>query len=495
MTTAAPAMAGLCDPASYVLLDALPPLPHAFLANAGKQTQANDHDLDLSDVEAGFRPEPDWARIKSALTAIPVEARDDREIWRNVGFALKDHCLGSDEEAAALWNEWSSASPKFDAGDQARTWRGLGKRIGPRIGIGTLFDLARRHGWTGKPRAAPSRLTFLSPEECAAAPSRLYLIKGILAAGDIAVIFGAPGAGKSLLAPHIGYQLSIGRPAFGMRTRKGLVFYVAAEDPHGMRARISALKLAYGHVEGFMLVEGVSDLLTKDSPDLAALLAAVEEKQPALIIIDTLAMAFPGLEENSAEGMGRVVAVARSLATSGAAVILIHHDTKAEGVTPRGHSLLNGAVDMGLHLKARDDQGIVRGKLTKNRNGAIDRDIAFRISVRELGHDEDGDPITAALVLELEPGATPRRERLTAAESAALKVLSSLPGIDGRVIEETWRDACIDGHAVSASETRDNRRRATTRAIEGLVRKSAIAISGGLVFRAGSGAALSVDLE
>src|SRR3546814_13658964 len=110
-------------------------------------------------------------------------------------------------------------------------------------------------------------------------------------------------------------------------------------------------------------------------------------------------MAFPGLEESSAEAMGRFVAVARKLTEHGAAVILIHHDTKAEGQTPRGHSVLNGALDMALHLTKSED-GIVRGKMTKNRNGTFDRDIAFRIETRSFGTDEAGDPITPPLAEE-----------------------------------------------------------------------------------------------
>jgi hypothetical protein len=88
--------------------------------------------------------------------------------------------------------------------------------------------------------------------------------------------------------------------------------------------------------------------------------------------------------------------------------------------TPRGHSLLNGALDMALHL-TKDQSGIVRGKLTKNRNGSCDRDIAFRIATRSFGVDEDGDPITAALAEELDQEIAPRGPRLSASEQAALE--------------------------------------------------------------------------
>lgn len=330
---------------------------------------------------------------------------------------------------------------------------------------------------TASPEPAP-RLRFLSPGECSDAPLRGYVIKGLLAPGDVGCIYGAPGAGKSLIAPHLGYAVAQGRTAFGMRTKPGRVFYVAAEDPHGMRGRVSALKLRHGDGDGFTLVEGVSDLLEKSSPDMAALMAAVKEKLPSLIFIDTLAMAFPGLEENSADAMGRVVATARRLASRGAAVVLIHHDTKAGTPTPRGHSLLNGALDVALQLFARDEQGVVRGKLSKNRNGACDRDVAFRIATEAMGEDEDGDIITVALVDELDAAAAKPKQKLTPAERAALLILADMVAASGGcpVAEDDWRTACIDARTVSASDDRESRRKATKRAFEGLTRKSAVVL-------------------
>lgn len=424
----------------------------------------DDLDDDLLDLI-----EPDFSRINGALAFVPA---DDREDWLTVGMAIHAESRGS-EAGFAAWDAWSRQSEKYAAKDQRRVWRSFGETRRKAVGIGSLYDLAKRHGWGVKPSVSASRLTFLSPSQCEATPSRGYVVKGIIAPGDVGCIFGAPGAGKSLIAPHIGYAVAQGRDAFGMRAKPGRVFYVAAEDPHGMRGRVTALKMRHGDADDFTLVEGVSDLLAEDSPDLAALLDAVETQRPALVFLDTLAMSFPGLEENSAEAMGRVVAVARSLAQWGAAVLLIHHDTKAEGKTPRGHSLLNGALDMAMHV-SRDEFGVVRGKLTKNRNGSCDRDMAFLIDTRTLGEDEDGDPITAALVDELDAGGAPKAERVSPSARAALDVLISLeadnagqspdsPALSG-VSETDWRDACVAGRAVSGSEDAESRKRAFRRA-------------------------------
>lgn len=436
-----------------------------------------DDDDDLFDL---MWPEPDWERVRAALAAISADDRDD---WLRVGMAL--HAAGrGNAEAFAMWSDWSQRSDKFNARDQRRTWDSFNLGRTNRVEIGSLFDLAKRHGWEAKAPAAPatpSRLRFLSPGDCEATPSRGYVIKGIVAPGDVGCIFGAPGAGKSLISPHLGYAVAQGREAFGMRTKAGRVFYVAAEDPHGMRGRVTALKLRHGDADEFRLVEGVSDLLSDESPDLAALVAAVEGERPRLVFIDTLAMAFPGLEENSAEAMGRVVAVARQLAQHGAAVILVHHDTKAEGKTPRGHSVLNGALDFAIYV-SRDEHGVVSGRLTKNRNGGCERDMAFLIDTRELGIDEDDDPITAALVDELPVRPVKRSQKVSPSAKAAFEVLREKeaqqpdsPDNDPLsaygVSEESWRKACISGRWVSAAEDSANRTRAFRRAARELADK------------------------
>lgn len=240
--------------------------------------------------------------------------------------------------------------------------------------------------------------------------AREYIVKGVLARGDVACIFGKPGVGKSLIAPYLALKVARGERAFGRRTRKGPVFYVAAEDAAGMAARAKALRQRYGDAPDFILVDGVSDLKSEKGRDFKRLMAEVQERRPSMIVIDTLATAFPSLEENSAEAMSGVVSVGRALAGSGAAVVFIHHDTKSGGDTPRGHSLFNGALDMQLKLTGDEATGVVTGKLGKNRNGSMDWQPAFRIAIVDLGIDEDGDKITAACADDVTEGLVERRD-------------------------------------------------------------------------------------
>ena len=374
----------------------------------------------IAELLGPIGPRASFKDIRAALEFIGDH--DDRDNWLRIGAALHHWDNGGDS-GYQLWCEWSEQSEKFDSKDQARTWKSLGRSRGPRVTVASIFAMAREGGWctwtdddfpdlpepfedllggdgealdlTGnadKPKAA---LRFLTPDQCATAPKRGYVVKGLLAPQDVVAIVGAPGCGKSTVAPLIGYMVAQGKEAFGQRTRQGGVFYVAAEDETGLQMRVAALRREHGDADGFNVVAGVSDLLDKDSGQLAALVEAVKAQRPSLVILDTLAMAFPGLEENDAAAMGRVVHVARRLTKRGAAVVLIHHDTKAGDGLPRGHSILNGALDVSLALK-RDGKSVV-GHLSKNRNGPCDLTIEFEIDSAELGEDEDGELITAAL--------------------------------------------------------------------------------------------------
>ncbi len=329
-------------------------------------------------------------------------------------------------------------------------------------------------------------LPYLTPGQCADLPARDYVVKRLIAPGQIGCIFGEPGAGKSLIAPRVAYEIAQGEPTFGLRTKAGPVFYVACEDQEGMAGRVAALHIELGDADTFHLFNTVGDLFSpgvikgKGSADLEALRNAARQIRPQLIVIDTLAMAMPGLEENDAAGMNRVVQIGKRLAKYGAAVIFVHHGTKAEGNTPRGHSVFNGALDFSVMVKPADANGIVRGMIRKNRNGPPDLDIAFKISSHRVGKDIDGEPVDAPICLPCDPGQADEKVKLTEAERAAHSLFLEMAA-DGPVDEAEWRKRATDEYHVSASDDRDNRRRAVTRAFKGLLKKGKIATANGLL--------------
>lgn len=280
-------------------------------------------------------------------------------------------------------------------------------------------------------QAARSRLRVMSMDDCEDLPPLGYVIKNMVAPGQVGSIYGQPGAGKSVIAPYLAHAVAKGRPAFGQRTTQGKVFYVSAEDERGMQKRVKALGRRFGRTPDLQLIDRVSALVTANdevSPDMARLLQLAEERRPSLIVVDTLAASISGLDENAAKDMNKIVAAMRSLAQFGAAVIVVHHSPKS-GDTPRGYGSLNGDFDFTI-LVGPDPtaEGVKRGEMKKNRNGSCDLEILFEIGTETLGEDQDGDPITAPVCLErtAKEVRAGRQEKLTKAEAGAVAELQRL---------------------------------------------------------------------
>ncbi len=428
---------------------------------------------EVSEEPSDIAVKGDVRRIKDILFHVPGAEYYD---WLRTGMALHDYSDGS-ENGIVLWNDWSleKSIGNYDEASQRTTWQSFGAdRRESHISFASLVHIAKANGWTpGRADSSDAPLRLLSTRDCEQATPPAYIWKWMLGERQIACIFGAPGAGKSLIAPYIALMVALGKPAFGMRTQPGSVFYVVAEDATGMRQRIAALAGCHGHTGAFQLVDGVSDIFGDDSLHLVPLVELVERHRPALIVIDTLAAAFPGLEENDAKSMGQVVRVTRKLTEHGAAVILVHHDTKAEGATPRGHSILNGALDMTLHVKR--DGGVIRCTLRKNRSGTTDRDMAFLIGIEELGRDADGDAITAAVLEELAGAGAPRQAPLSKPQRAVLAAFAALE-TDGPVTDDEWMAACVESKAVSPAADRKSRQTAFRRARNALVSANILSV-------------------
>jgi hypothetical protein len=116
--------------------------------------------LDAAAVAALFDPPPQPARrrqarppredaraetLAEALSHIPPCC--DYHTWVQLGMALKS-ALG--DAGFERWDRWSSGSPKYDARQMEAKWRSFSAQGG--ITAGTLFHLARQHGWRPRRR-------------------------------------------------------------------------------------------------------------------------------------------------------------------------------------------------------------------------------------------------------------------------------------------------------------------------------------------------------
>ncbi|NKE45150.1 AAA family ATPase [Roseomonas frigidaquae] len=288
-------------------------------------------------------------------------------------------------------------------------------------------------------RGRGRRMRLLTLAECADAKPRGYLVKGLIAPGDLVVLFGPPGSGKSVLAPYLAHAVAAGRMVFGRRVRPGPVLYIAAEDPEGMKMRATALRAVYGDAKGMRVAAEPVNLQSDGStepPDLAAITEAADELGAVLIVLDTVAKAFPGLEENDGRSMGRAVHLLRLLTTRERAVIAVHHGAKPTsnsvhgGSTPRGHGVLNGDADVTMRIEVAEASGIRTVHLGKNRNGVATAQLAFTLRSHALSMDEDGDAVTTVVAEEVDEVAGAQAKAGPALTDATALLLRAIQSLD-----------------------------------------------------------------
>lgn len=245
-----------------------------------------------------------------------------------------------------------------------------------------------------------------------------WMIDKVLPVGSFTALYGPPGSFKSFIALDIAEAIATGRTWMGNAvTEPGSVLYIAGEGFGGVGARIKACKQHHQTVDGAPIYVIRHQLNLRSSiEDFNALMLAVEHLvidtgiNFKLIIIDTLARAFGGGDENSASDMMQFVVTCGHIQkiVQDAALMLLHHSGKDSAKGMRGSSALLGAVDTELELIRFEDsmKGIIR--IAKQKDGEDGTRIGFEMVSVELappaGSLQIGEPITSLAVQASELG-------------------------------------------------------------------------------------------
>ncbi|MFI5411577.1 helicase RepA family protein [Kaistia sp. UC242_56] len=351
---------------------------------------------------------------------------------------------------AAKWS-WTNEEKTLSARSLARAWGRVGDPRTPSHVANKWYE-AGAQAEPLFPADASDQATSLRRFELipigAAARDALTisakpLVKGLLDQGAMSVLFGESNVGKSFVAMDLAQHIASGAPWAGMKTAGLPVVYIAAEGGGGVRKRAAALVSKYGDAgERFRLLVSSVDLLHPDA-DLQPLLATLHDlpEQPGLIVIDTLARAMAGGDENSSTDMGALVKnLDKVRAVTSAHLLIVHHTGKDRSKGARGHSSLRAAVDTEIEVA----DGVI--SVTKQRDLDETWLSPFALDVVCLGVDEDGAPITSCTVRLLSE-APLRVETATDAERQVLDVLEDLQEARGKL----WRGATLSelvGHFV-----------------------------------------------
>lgn len=178
-----------------------------------------------------------------------------------------------------------------------------------------------------------------------------WVVNPMLARGNVTLLAGREGQGKSMVAMAAAAAVLNGSRVGGMQASAGGVVYLDAENGENEIARRMHL-LGIGNGLHVAEVEGFD--ISRHYNELDEIIQGAPEK-PSLVVIDSLRSMWGGDENNPKEcedGPGRLRALARK---NDCAILVLHHVARATG-DYRGSTALGGAVQVVVVMKRENAQ-------------------------------------------------------------------------------------------------------------------------------------------
>jgi AAA domain/Bifunctional DNA primase/polymerase, N-terminal len=237
-----------------------------------------------------------------------------------------------------------------------------------------------------------------------------YLIKGVIGPRDLAFLYGPSTVGKTFLAVHLVWHLAMGKPVFGRRVKQAGVLYVNFEGKQGFMRRAELAKRCWGDPGDWLKLMTISPTLARTDVQKngAAMVAKAISELKALtgcqygvVVIDTLARATAGNDENSASDgsdfAGRVAAIVEA---TGFGVLVVHHTGKDPSKGMRGTNSAFAAADSVLAINIDAQTGVRTITAEKAKDGPAGVVGHFKLVTKVLGIDEDGDDVNSCVIEE-----------------------------------------------------------------------------------------------
>ena len=177
-----------------------------------------------------------------------------------------------------------------------------------------------------------------------APPERQWIVQGFIPAGEVTLLTGAGGVGKSLLSQQLATCLASGAPFLGVQVERRTVLYVTAEDDEAelhRRQRNMNCSVPPGSLKGHLHLSSLrgrlgNELATFDrdgaieaTDTFTALRNTIATVRLDVLILDNIAHLFAG-NENDRGQVTRFVNLLYSLSTEfGVTILLIGHPNKS----------------------------------------------------------------------------------------------------------------------------------------------------------------------
>ena len=448
--------------------------------------------FDPDDFMAGREPRLGLTVTKMQALLAVLDPSMGRDQWLRVGFALH-HETDGDDTGFELWDEWSSDGATYPSTEALRhQWDGFKGGTGKHLTtMRSVIKMAKEAGYREPDNReavlakAEVLLAELPPKslgrfgpvpiyDLSLAPPMDWLIKGVLPRGELGVLFGASGSGKTFVALDLAFSVARGIAWRERRTTRGRVAIIAAEGGVGIGKRGEA----YARYHDFNLQGVEVHVITAapnflDSDDVSEVIAELNNIGPVdLVIVDTFAQVTPGANENTSEDVGRALSNLKLLHEATRAMnLVVAHAGKDLSKGVRGWSGLKAAADVQIEV-IRHEDGAREIVIEKMKDGEDGIRWAFRLEVVEVGIDYDGDIITSCVAVPTELPVKVEQERIGLkrrgrVENHVLEIMT-LFGEQSIVAAVDLIDRAVAALQAPEDGKRDTRRQSVTRAIQAL---------------------------
>ena len=256
---------------------------------------------------------------------------------------------------------------------------------------------------------APDNDWLIHADDFSAQPAPIsWLVKGWVQDHALIMVHGPSGGGKTFVVLDWCLRMASGMSEWcGLKVKPGSVVYLAGEGHHGLRGRIAAWKSHHsaGHLSMWLSKDGCDLNKPEGYTKVAEQLRKLSDT-PKLVVVDTLHRFLDGDENSPLDTKTMIDACNRIMTEFGCSVILVHHTGVSEEAQhrARGSSAWRGALDIEVSILPSKDGAPMQIIQRKSKDAEMSETVFVSLqSVQIPGwFDEDGQPVTSAVVIESE---------------------------------------------------------------------------------------------
>lgn len=337
----------------------------------------------------------------SASNLVPVTG-----ILREIHGAAQDIVIVADNDASGVGQRYA---------EQASAKYGARMVMPPELGDANDYQQA---GHDLAALLVPPKDDWLIPADdfCAQPAPISWLVKRWLQDKALIMVHGPSGGGKTFVVLDWCLRMAANVAEWsGLKVKPGTVVYLAGEGHHGLRGRVAAWKVhnSAGPLSMWLSRDGC-DLNTPQGYMRVVDNIRTLPKRPSLIVVDTLHRFLLGDENSAQDAKTMLDACGALMAEFGCSVLLVHHTGVSDEAQhrARGSSAWRGALDIEISIVPGKDENPMSIVQRKSKDAELAEPVyAVLQSVEIPGWmDEDGQPVTSAVVSLTEAPVTAKKE-------------------------------------------------------------------------------------